>query len=409
MIALWNSSSRTPRGMRRKASYLPVAMPARRPAASVRKRSQWAVITRRAVGTFSRSLSKQCRTSASGSTDSLDEHRDRAAVGARCRAVVCRASWQERVTRTSYSRDVAGEPGEQLVGVLLGDEDDGGTGHGSSLGADAIGLVTVRLRLDLAYDGTDFRGWATQPGLRTVQGELQGALATVLRLRVGLGGLRRSHRRRGPRARPGGARRPRRGARHGAAAASAQRDPAGRRAGTTCGRRPGRLRRPVLRARRRYAYRIADTRGRRRPARARLRARLAAAAGRARDERRSACCWSGATTSRPSASSATGATTIRTLLELSWSRDETGLAGRRPCAPTPSATAWCAPWSAACSSVGEGRRPVAWAERDPARASARPGGDRRARPRADPRGGRLPADDELAARAVLTRAKTGAR
>lgn len=38
----------------------------------------------------------------------------------------------------------------------------------------------VRLRIDLAYDGTDFRGWATQPGLRTVQGELEVALATAL-------------------------------------------------------------------------------------------------------------------------------------------------------------------------------------------------------------------------------------
>jgi len=40
----------------------------------------------------------------------------------------------------------------------------------------------VRLRLDLAYDGTDFHGWATQPGLRTVQGTLEAALAQVLRL-----------------------------------------------------------------------------------------------------------------------------------------------------------------------------------------------------------------------------------
>jgi tRNA pseudouridine38-40 synthase len=39
----------------------------------------------------------------------------------------------------------------------------------------------VRLRLDLAYDGTDFHGWATQPGLRTVQGLLEAALAQVLR------------------------------------------------------------------------------------------------------------------------------------------------------------------------------------------------------------------------------------
>ena len=40
----------------------------------------------------------------------------------------------------------------------------------------------MRLRIDLAYDGTDFHGWAAQPGLRTVQGELSSALATVLRV-----------------------------------------------------------------------------------------------------------------------------------------------------------------------------------------------------------------------------------
>jgi len=34
----------------------------------------------------------------------------------------------------------------------------------------------VRLRLTLEYDGTGFRGWAAQPGLRTVEGELREAL-----------------------------------------------------------------------------------------------------------------------------------------------------------------------------------------------------------------------------------------
>ena len=40
----------------------------------------------------------------------------------------------------------------------------------------------MRLRLDLAYDGTDFHGWAAQPGLRTVEGELSEAITRVLRL-----------------------------------------------------------------------------------------------------------------------------------------------------------------------------------------------------------------------------------
>lgn len=40
----------------------------------------------------------------------------------------------------------------------------------------------MRLRIDLAYDGTDFSGWATQPALRTVQGTVEAALATALRV-----------------------------------------------------------------------------------------------------------------------------------------------------------------------------------------------------------------------------------
>jgi tRNA pseudouridine38-40 synthase len=37
-----------------------------------------------------------------------------------------------------------------------------------------------RIRLDIAYDGTHFRGWARQPGLRTVQGTLEGALERII-------------------------------------------------------------------------------------------------------------------------------------------------------------------------------------------------------------------------------------
>jgi tRNA pseudouridine38-40 synthase len=44
---------------------------------------------------------------------------------------------------------------------------------------DTAAVPTVRL--DIEYDGSGFRGWARQPGLRTVQSELETALATVLR------------------------------------------------------------------------------------------------------------------------------------------------------------------------------------------------------------------------------------
>ncbi|AJE32252.1 tRNA pseudouridine synthase A [Corynebacterium humireducens NBRC 106098 = DSM 45392] len=46
----------------------------------------------------------------------------------------------------------------------------------------------IRLRLDLAYDGTDFHGWARQkqPGLRTVQGVLEDALSLILRIDAAL-------------------------------------------------------------------------------------------------------------------------------------------------------------------------------------------------------------------------------
>jgi len=44
---------------------------------------------------------------------------------------------------------------------------------------DTAAVPTVRLEIE--YDGAGFRGWARQPGQRTVQGELETALATVLR------------------------------------------------------------------------------------------------------------------------------------------------------------------------------------------------------------------------------------
>jgi tRNA pseudouridine38-40 synthase len=43
----------------------------------------------------------------------------------------------------------------------------------------------VRVKITLAYDGTDFSGWATQPGRRTVEETLENALRTTLRLSDG--------------------------------------------------------------------------------------------------------------------------------------------------------------------------------------------------------------------------------
>lgn len=39
----------------------------------------------------------------------------------------------------------------------------------------------TRMRVDIAYDGTLFNGWAKQPDQRTVQGEIERALTTILR------------------------------------------------------------------------------------------------------------------------------------------------------------------------------------------------------------------------------------
>lgn len=50
------------------------------------------------------------------------------------------------------------------------------------LPGEPAGAEVVRLRLHVAYDGRDFCGWARQPSLRSVQGELERALAASLRV-----------------------------------------------------------------------------------------------------------------------------------------------------------------------------------------------------------------------------------
>jgi tRNA pseudouridine38-40 synthase len=51
-----------------------------------------------------------------------------------------------------------------------------------AVSADLTEPSTVRWRLDIAYDGTNFSGWAVQAGQRTVQGELQNWITHILRL-----------------------------------------------------------------------------------------------------------------------------------------------------------------------------------------------------------------------------------
>jgi tRNA pseudouridine38-40 synthase len=53
-------------------------------------------------------------------------------------------------------------------------ETDASGGAGAS-------VETVRVRFGIAYDGTGFNGWSRQPGLRTVQGVLETALGTLFR------------------------------------------------------------------------------------------------------------------------------------------------------------------------------------------------------------------------------------
>ncbi|MDR0504433.1 MAG: tRNA pseudouridine(38-40) synthase TruA [Bifidobacteriaceae bacterium] len=43
-------------------------------------------------------------------------------------------------------------------------------------------MALQRLRLDLAYDGAAYHGWAVQPGLATVQGTIEQAFAKLLRM-----------------------------------------------------------------------------------------------------------------------------------------------------------------------------------------------------------------------------------
>jgi tRNA pseudouridine38-40 synthase len=59
-------------------------------------------------------------------------------------------------------------------------------GRESALLGIRAACAPARIRLDIAYDGTDFSGWAVQPGRRTVQGVLQDAITRIARVPVAL-------------------------------------------------------------------------------------------------------------------------------------------------------------------------------------------------------------------------------
>jgi tRNA pseudouridine38-40 synthase len=259
----------------------------------------------------------------------------------------------------------------------------------------------VRLRIDLAYDGTDFHGWATQPGLRTVQAELSTALATALRLpSVDLVCAGRTD-----------------------AGVHARGQVVHADVGTNDDLilrrlngllpRDVRVRRvidapPGFDARfsalwRRYAYRIADSAASLDP----LTRRHVLAWGRPLDldaMTEASALLVGRNDFASFCKQREGATTIRTLLDLSWSRDDTGVA-----VATVRADAFCHSMVRSLVgcliSVGEGRRPVAWAG-EILRAGVRDS----AVTVAHAHGLTLeevayPPDDELAARSERTRAR----
>jgi tRNA pseudouridine38-40 synthase len=52
--------------------------------------------------------------------------------------------------------------------------------HAPAAGGDSVVAPTIRLRLAVSYDGTDFSGWAAQPGRRTVAGVLLEKLSLIV-------------------------------------------------------------------------------------------------------------------------------------------------------------------------------------------------------------------------------------
>jgi tRNA pseudouridine38-40 synthase len=249
----------------------------------------------------------------------------------------------------------------------------------------------LRLRLDLAYDGSGFSGWARQPSLRTVQDTVETALARVLRLPATplltvAGRTDAGVHARGQVAHvdvpaeawagaPGRSQRPPGPALVRRLAAVLPPDVVVRKAGVA----PAGFDARFSALWRRYEYRVVDDPARRDPL------------------RRSDVLWHPRPLDVPAMADAAhrlqgehdfaafcrareGATTIRELLTFRWSRTDAGLA-----VADVRADAFCHSMVralvGACLAVGEGRRPVRWpaevllaGHRDPAVTVAAPGG-----------------------------------
>lgn len=229
----------------------------------------------------------------------------------------------------------------------------------------------MRVRLDFAYDGTDFSGWARQPGLRTVEEELASGLGTVLRVpppRLTVGGRTDA----GVHARGSVAHLDVAEEVWRAVPGRSDRVPGAALVTRLRGVLPGDV---VVRAavevpeafdarfsalRRRYSYRICDRPERLDPLRRRdtvvvrrpLEVPAMDAAARSLEGLRDFAAFC-----RPRE----GATTVRTLLRHTWRRDEDGIVVGRV-----EADAFCHSMVRALVGsvvpVGEGRRPVTWPE-----------------------------------------------
>ena len=74
------------------------------------------------------------------------------------------------------------QAGSAVAGYLAAQAGAGAHAEPEDASGAAAGPSLVRIRLDLAYDGSAFHGWASQPGLRTVQQTVEEALGRVLAL-----------------------------------------------------------------------------------------------------------------------------------------------------------------------------------------------------------------------------------